>query len=84
MQLLQSMFDPTSLIHTPTQTNDGISQIDHDTGNLIPLFFSKNLTGSMFRVGEKENEMGFGWGRVLPTRLDETLSFLEIRSDPFS
>ena len=43
------MFDPTSLIHTPTQTNDGISQIDHDTGNLIPLFFSKNLTGSKFR-----------------------------------
>ena len=67
MQLFQSSFDPTSLIHTPTQTNDGTSQIDHDTGNLIPLFFSKNITGSMFWAGEKENEMRIGWGRGLPT-----------------
>ena len=38
----------------------------------------------MFRAGEPERERGVdGWGRGLPTRLGETLAFLEIRTHPF-
>lgn len=58
MQQLQSIFDPTSPIHTPTQTNDGISQTDHDTGKLIPAILFEKHHG---------DEMGIGWGRGLPT-----------------
>ena len=58
MQQLQSIFDPTSPIHTPTQTNDGISQIDHDTGKLIPATLFEKHHG---------DEMGIGWGHGLPT-----------------
>ena len=43
---------------TPTQTNNGISQIDHDTGKLIPAILFEKHHG---------DEMGIGWGRGLPT-----------------
>ena len=85
MQLLQSMFDPTSPIRTPTKTNDGISQLDHDTGNLIPaILFEKH---HRFNVsGRREKGRDGGSDGVVASRLplDETLAFLEIRFHPLS
>ena len=41
MQPLQSMFDDNS----PTQTNDGTNQLDHDTRAYLPYSFFNKIKG---------------------------------------